>query len=66
MLNRINGSFVPFATFLLNTGDEELHEIAPFTREQKMVEQKPTAYVCKNYACLEPVTGADALQSLLQ
>ena len=66
MLDRINGSFVPFATFLLNTGDEELHEIAPFTREQKMVEQKPTAYVCKDFTCLEPVTEVDALQGMLQ
>lgn len=66
MLDRINGGFVPFATFLLNTGDEELHEIAPFTREQKMVEQKPTAYVCKDFTCLEPVTEVDALQGMLQ
>ena len=66
MLDRINSSFVPFATFLLNTGDEELYEIAPFTREQKMVEKKPTAYVCKDFTCLEPVTEVDALQSMLQ
>ncbi|NLO24560.1 MAG: thioredoxin domain-containing protein [Clostridiales bacterium] len=66
MLDRINGSFVPFATILVNTGDEELHRIAPFTREQEMVGQKPTAYVCKNFACLQPVTEADALSAMLQ
>lgn len=66
MLDRINSSFVPFATILLNTGDKELHEIAPFTREQSMVEEKPTAYVCKNFACLQPVTEADALPGMLQ
>jgi uncharacterized protein YyaL (SSP411 family) len=66
LLDRINISFLPFATILLNTGDEELHEIAPFTREQDMVEQRPTAYFCKDFACLQPVTEADALQSMLQ
>ena len=66
MLDRINGRFVPFTTVLLNTGDDRLYEIAPFTREQKMVEQKPTAYVCQNFACLQPVTEADRLSGMLR
>lgn len=66
MLDRINGRFMPFATVLLNFGDEQLYKIAPFTKEQKMVEEKPTAYVCQNFACLQPVTEADVLSDILQ
>ncbi len=66
MLDRINGRFVPFTTILLNVGEEELYRIAPFTREQKMIEEKPTAYVCKNFACLQPVTEADTLSGMLR
>lgn len=66
MLDKINIRFTPFSTFLLNVGKEELYKIAPFTRQQKMVGEKPTAYVCENFACRQPVTEADVLDGMLR
>ncbi len=65
MLEKINEGFMPFATVLLNTKPNNLDKIAPFTKEQKMLEGKPTAYVCENFACLRPTTDSDILSGIL-
>ncbi|MDP6549766.1 MAG: thioredoxin domain-containing protein [Dehalococcoidia bacterium] len=37
----------------------------PLVRDRDMVDGKPTAYVCRNYACQLPVTGPEALAEQL-
>lgn len=37
----------------------------PLLVERRVVDDKPTAYVCRDFACQQPVTSADALRTLL-
>ncbi len=66
MLRIINKNFVPFTTILLNTQEEDLYTVAPFTRDRKMLGEKPTAYVCKNFTCLPPIVETDKFFDVIQ
>jgi uncharacterized protein YyaL (SSP411 family) len=39
---------------LLYKNGQNLTKIAPWTDSQTMIDGKPTAYVCKNFACNLP------------
>ena len=43
----------------------QLSERAPFIGSMRQVDGKPTAYVCANFACREPVTDPSALEAQL-
>ncbi len=71
MLNKLYGSFVPNKVLILkdiqNTKEEKLiTELAPYTREQKSLEGKTTAYVCRNFSCLSPIHNPEQLISQIQ
>jgi len=57
MLAAIHTKFLPDAVIMRG-------EDAPIA--MPAIEEKPTAYVCENYACKLPVTEAAALEELLQ
>jgi len=46
---------------LRGTGDPSIGRIAPFTREQRPLGNRATAYVCTNHACREPTTDPAAM-----
>ncbi|MBK5240167.1 MAG: thioredoxin domain-containing protein [Clostridium sp.] len=56
MINEINSTYLPFATVVLNTGDEELNSINPEIKAHKQLQGKTTAYICENFNCKEPIT----------
>ena len=43
----------------------EIEQLASFTRGQKTIDNKVTAYVCENFQCNLPVSSASALEGLL-
>ena len=45
--------------------DDNIARIAPYTREQKPLDGKPTAYVCRNYACELPTNDPEEMMRLL-
>ncbi|MFQ6678314.1 MAG: thioredoxin domain-containing protein [Fidelibacterota bacterium] len=54
-LQSIRNSYNPERVIIFkNINKTELEEIAPWTDTQTMLEKKPTAYVCKNFACNQP------------
>jgi uncharacterized protein len=55
----------PRTLTVLNTPDGDISSIIPFAAEQKMVDNKPTAYVCENYTCKQPVTDLQKLADAL-
>lgn len=68
ILREIHAHFLPHKVLLLAAGGEEqnaLEVFVPFLRDKKMVEGKPTAYVCENYACQLPTTELAELRKLL-
>ena len=57
--------YIPDKIVILNS-DDEIKRISPFTANQIPVENKTTAYVCKNYVCELPVNSAEDFAKLLE
>ena len=60
--------YLPFAvTFPVFEGTQQpaLGETLPFVAAMRKQNAKPTAYVCRDFTCKEPVTSADALAAQL-
>jgi uncharacterized protein YyaL (SSP411 family) len=62
-LERAVGSrYRPFSIALaLEDNQEALAKVAPWIGEMKAIDNKATAFVCRNFACERPVTSAEAL-----
>jgi uncharacterized protein YyaL (SSP411 family) len=52
-IQSISQSYNPNRVLLYKNG-QNLTKIAPWTDSQTMIDGKPTAYVCKNFACNLP------------
>ncbi len=68
MLRFVQSRYLPNIVLLFHqTGKagEAIEKIAPFVKWQTAIDNKPTAYVCQNYACKQPVTEIDMLEQLL-
>ena len=57
--------FLPHKVLILAENVEENSEFIPLLKERKMIEGKPTAYVCENFTCQKPATSADELKDQL-
>lgn len=68
MLNCIKSVYRPSGVVLFKDADdpEPLTELAPFTKEMGMLDGKPTAYICRNFACEKPINSIDGLQKRLR
>ena len=64
LLQVINGNFHPNKV-LVGAGNDGEHGL-PLLESRGMVEGKPTAYVCQNYACQLPVTTPEELAEQLE
>jgi len=67
-LRRIAQLFSPRKTLLLKPiGEEEsIERLAPFTKGMKMINDKPTIYVCTNFACDTPTTELESVLKVLE
>ncbi len=67
MRDLLRGTFLPEAVVLFRTDDnaDVLGEVAPFTKDQKKLENKATAYVCENFACHAPTTSLEVFKKLI-
>jgi uncharacterized protein YyaL (SSP411 family) len=66
-INQLQHRYLPHSVVILNDpGDQEIGEIAPFTKHQSMIDGKPTVYVCQNYACKQPVHTVEEMDKLLE
>ena len=59
--------YMPTAVVLVKTPETQrgLERVAPYVADHRTMDGKPTAYVCKDYACRAPVTDREALRALL-
>jgi len=63
MLHIVRQHYRPNSVVLWH--DKQIEALAPFTKGQKTIDGKVTAYVCENFQCNLPVSSADALEKLL-
>jgi hypothetical protein len=64
MARSLQQPFVPNKVVLVDRGGE-LAELAPFTERMSPQQDKPTAYVCIDYACALPTTDIRRALQLL-
>lgn len=65
-LDTINRSFLPYSVVVVKEDDsEDLIELVPYTEGQNMIDHKPTAYVCENYACRAPITNVGEFERII-
>jgi uncharacterized protein YyaL (SSP411 family) len=64
----VAGAYLPFAVVVpVEPGEAQarLTRLLPWIGPMTMVDGKATAYVCRNFACEQPVTSVEALASLV-
>ncbi len=68
MLDYINSVYKPGKVVLFKDPAEsnELVELAPFTKDQDMMGGKTTVYICRNFACEQPINSVAELKERLR
>ncbi|TLD41258.1 MAG: Thymidylate kinase [Candidatus Jettenia ecosi] len=67
ILREIGKRFLPRKVLLLHPSkDKSIENIAEFIKEQKIVDNKATAYICINYACNAPTNDIHKIIQLLE
>jgi uncharacterized protein YyaL (SSP411 family) len=66
LLREVWSRYIPHKVVAQTSGaDEDEAKLIPLLRGRVAIEGRATAYVCENYACLQPVTDAHALATQL-
>lgn len=69
MLKAIHSRYIPDKLLILHPEGEEgkaIESLVPFIKEQKQINGKVTAYICKNYLCQLPTSDLGKMISLLE
>jgi uncharacterized protein YyaL (SSP411 family) len=69
MIKELGNKFIPNKIILLNSSKEissEIYEVASYVRDQGMIDNKATAYVCTNFACGKPTNDVKEMLNKLQ
>ncbi len=68
MLAYINGVYKPGKVVLLKDPAEagKMDALAPFTKEQGMLDGETTVYICRNFACEKPINSLAELKVRLK
>ncbi len=69
MLNAVRSGFIPNKVVIFKDNDEkkcDISRIARFTKDQKSINGKATAYVCLNYSCKTPTTDIAEMMELIK
>ena len=67
-LHTIRSSYAPHKVVLFkdtSISDIRLEKLASWTSTQNSIEGKPTAYVCKNFACNQPTSDLQTALSFI-
>lgn len=66
LLAAVRAAYAPETSLLLAPPrDPDVAALCPFAEQMEPVDGRAAAYVCQDFACQTPVTGAEALASLL-
>ncbi|MBT2287599.1 thioredoxin domain-containing protein [Paenibacillus albidus] len=66
MLAQVQQAYMPDAALLIKwEGDEQLVELLPHLADKPALGGAATAYVCRDFACREPLTSLEAVKELL-
>ena len=69
MFRALHQNYNPNKVVLFRTADSnftDISQFAEFTKDQKTIEGKATAYVCRNYACHAPTSNVKEMIKLMR
>lgn len=63
MINELRKHYLPNKVVLFKStkNEEEISKIVEILKEYKMIENKPTAYVCQEFVCKKPTTDINTM-----
>ncbi|WP_379968038.1 thioredoxin domain-containing protein [Ectobacillus sp. sgz5001026] len=65
LLRTLQQSFLPQYSVLVFDSSEQIVNIAANVMQYKKIDDKPTVYICENFACKQPTTSIDEVLSIL-
>ena len=66
MLTAVSSPFLPRKTvFFKQEGDETAENLVSYVKDMKMLGSRATAYVCRDQACIAPLTDVDRILGIL-
>ncbi len=67
-IDLINKSFLPYSVVVMKSEEEaeNLSNLIPYTEGQNMIDNKPTAYICENFACRTPITDSSEFEKVIK
>lgn len=68
MLDYLRKEYFPEAVILFHSEEADMQRIeliVPYLKEQGMVNNKATAYICENFTCHSPVTSLEEIKELI-
>jgi uncharacterized protein YyaL (SSP411 family) len=69
MLDLLRSEYNPYMVALFKDSTasaDEMNALAPFTAEYKTIDNKATAYVCRDFSCEQPTNDVQELQKTLR
>lgn len=68
ILKKINTRYYPNKIIILKdiSKSNKLGEIAPWTKNHVMIDNKPTYYLCENFTCKRPTTNLNTILKFLE
>ncbi len=67
VLKNFGSTFSPFSIHhvIREETKDQIHKLADYTTSQQKVDNKPTLYICENFACELPVTGIAEIREMV-
>tara|TARA_S200000501_G_scaffold339840_1_gene347858 strand:- start:56547 stop:58736 length:2190 start_codon:yes stop_codon:yes gene_type:complete len=68
IIEKIQEQYIPNHVIIFNDTDltDELENLAPWIKNQKMIDEKPTIYICQDFSCRKPTTRIAAALKYLE
>jgi uncharacterized protein YyaL (SSP411 family) len=66
LIANIHSLYLPNLTLQVAAPDESLEQFSPLLVGKKQINGEPTAYVCQNFTCSQPVTEWQDLKAILE
>ena len=66
MVRAVRSVYLPNTVVVFKeSGDESIGKLAPYTKDQKMIDGKATVFICRNFACESPLTDPEKVRESL-
>jgi uncharacterized protein YyaL (SSP411 family) len=66
IIKQMKNKFIPFDQLIYYSKNNlSLNKIIPALSQYQMIHNKPTAYICEDFRCMEPITDLNKIEQIL-